>query len=516
MYSVRVLSSDPLYSILSAFLAETLTQHRVVVHSRADYRDHSYQHLTLDYGVFSLSLPAPEQLEVQVTHLPPASPLPADTPLPVSSSTVSTALTPPSSVSETPPPQSPIPQSPICFPCSPSLPSLSRHIRTRLYAGPLVPHQLATGTGWPSSCSDDFLLSPLAPAPHSCGSSYSWRLCDCSGQICREYASEGRRCFALEGCKKAEGSVERCKKDVVCEEEESCFILQSADFNDNLKLLEQAARYKPNKPQERIVSVFAWEGGWHQRQAAFVGDCRLSASQQVVANAAEKFYGDRVHFQKYNLPYQRGIILSGPSASGKHWLSRHLCLVHNKSMCYLPVTDLSYAAVGPAIACAPMNSLIVIDGLPQFYQRIPSSERVLFLRHLESVFNTSVCDPKGLLVVLLAPSTMPVELERFLRMPHRFQNRFDITLSSPDLTKDILRAHIGGKEDTDAIEQLAQKLSGALVSAHVLRWFFGENKQQSSPQLLAMLEDLLQMVKEERHAIDSAQIGQGYSERMYC
>eukprot|EP00922_Rhytidocystis_sp_ex-Travisia-forbesii_P023921 GHVS01035104.1.p1 GENE.GHVS01035104.1~~GHVS01035104.1.p1 ORF type:complete len:379 (-),score=57.56 GHVS01035104.1:167-1303(-) len=352
--------------------------------------------------------------------------------------------------------------------------------------------------------SDEVLLLPT--------SSPGWKRCHCAVTSRDSVAGGG----VLVGQKKEDGGEGR-KKDVVCEEEESCFLLQSAQLRDNLKLLQLAALYRSNKPDERITSVFAWEGGWHQRQAAFVVDCRLSASQRVVADAVESFYADCHHFQKYDLPYQRGIILSGPSASGKHWLSRYLCLVHNKSMCYLPVTDISYAAIGPAIACAPMNSLIVIDGLPQFYQRIPSSERVLFLRHLESVFNTSVCDPKGLLVVLLAPATMPVELERFLRMPHRFQNKFDITLSSPDLTKDILRAHMDGMDiDSADIDKMAQQLNGAQVSAHVLSWFFGENKQSSRKQLLSMLEDLQQMVKEERNLIDSAQIGQGYSERMYC
>eukprot|EP00922_Rhytidocystis_sp_ex-Travisia-forbesii_P023923 GHVS01035107.1.p1 GENE.GHVS01035107.1~~GHVS01035107.1.p1 ORF type:complete len:507 (-),score=69.99 GHVS01035107.1:264-1784(-) len=506
MHSVRLLSSDPVYSLLSAYLAETLTQRRVVAHSRQDYRDHSYQHLTLDYGVFSLTVSEHDNLEVKITHLPPASPLPSDAPQKSGSvSTVSTALTPPRALSDRSAscPPSPLPQPAAeAFPPSlSSLQSLSHHLCTRLYAGPLAPAQLLTE---PTSClsSEEVLLSSPSPG---------WRLCDCGSGV-----TTGDRRSSVVGWKKEEGGEMR-KKDVLCEEEESCFVLQSAQLRDNLKLLQLAAAYRPNKQNERIVSVFAWEGGWHQRQAAFVGDCRLSSSQRLVADVVEKFYADSKHFQKYALPYQRAIILSGPSASGKHWLSRYLGLVHNKSMCYLPVTDLSYAAVGPAIACAPMNSLIVIDGLPQFYQRLPSSERVLFLRHLESVFNTSVSDPKGLLIVLLAPPTMPVELERFLRMPHRFQCKFDITLSSPDLTIDILRAHMDCEAiDSADIDKIAERLKGAQVSAHILSWFFGENRQSSQKQLLSMLEDLQQSVEEERKLIDSAQIGQGYSERMYC
>ena len=60
---------------------------------------------------------------------------------------------------------------------------------------------------------------------------------------------------------------------------------------------------------------------------------------------------------------------------------------------YIPVTELTYGVIGPALACAPLNSIIVMDNLAQFFAVIPTHER--------GVRPSAIADVSGIMVFQL-------------------------------------------------------------------------------------------------------------------
>eukprot|EP01066_Platyproteum_vivax_P010655 Platyproteum_vivax@DN4793_c0_g1_i2.p1 len=307
---------------------------------------------------------------------------------------------------------------------------------------------------------------------------------------------------------------------------EACLIITSESYDMNIALVDVALRSFMRAPEQRIVQVFSWENTWHQRQAVWVSDHSPSKTQKRVANDVENFYKSAKFYHERKLVYQRGLILSGPSSSGKHWLIRHLSLTHQKSMCYLPITDVTYSSVGPAIACAPLGSIIVIDNLVQFYAHIPSPERAVFLRHLETVFNTSVNDPRGLLILCLTPLNIPPDLERFLLMPQRFQKKFELSLAGHQDIEQVILSKQPALPGEDC-KKLAEKCTRSQVSENVLRWFYANTEaeaqengkelaEQSAEEQQAVtqqLENLCIAVKDERTMIDVA--GTASRDRLY-
>eukprot|EP00919_Chromeraceae_sp_WS-2016_P062247 GHVR01147411.1.p1 GENE.GHVR01147411.1~~GHVR01147411.1.p1 ORF type:complete len:190 (-),score=34.04 GHVR01147411.1:151-720(-) len=188
-------------------------------------------------------------------------------------------------------------------------------------------------------------------------------------------------------------------------------------------------------------------------------------------------------------------------------------------MCYMPVTDSTYPAIGPALACAPMNSLVCLDNLPTFFAHVPSGERPIFLRHLEAVFNTNVCDKRGLLIVVLGPSTILPELEKFLLMPQRFQKKVECSISDADLHSKLICDRIPDLKEQQT-EQLSKKLNNVNLPINTSKWFLAncEKERRDTPPdaegLAHALDTLAQMVVDERKVIDLAVSG-GHRERMY-
>eukprot|EP00386_Alphamonas_edax_P009323 GDKI01030690.1.p1 GENE.GDKI01030690.1~~GDKI01030690.1.p1 ORF type:complete len:388 (-),score=85.05 GDKI01030690.1:27-1190(-) len=308
----------------------------------------------------------------------------------------------------------------------------------------------------------------------------------------------------------------RCQVEHVApkDDNDAHMIISSESYEMNVRLVDLALRSFVKAPDQRIVSVFSWEQAWHQRQAVWVTEHTPSKTQKKVLEDVEWFYKNPKHFHDLTVPYQRGIVLSGPASSGKHWLARNLALQNQKSMCYLPVTEVTYSTVGPAIACAPLNSIVVIDNLVTFYSHIPSTERPVFLKHLETTFNTNVHDPRGLLIVILAPVSIPSELEKFLLNPARFQKKFELSLSGKEQMSEYITKHMPecGAED---VTKIVNKLLAGGVSHNVVQWFFAHHKKENTPheQLIPALEQLAGMIKEERSIIDAA--SGGHRERLY-
>jgi hypothetical protein len=297
---------------------------------------------------------------------------------------------------------------------------------------------------------------------------------------------------------------------------EACLVMTSESFEMNMKMVNLAMSATVRSPDERVVPVFAWDNGWHQKQAVWVSDHKASKTQQKVVDDIDWFYGNGKFHQERNLPFQRGMLISGPSASGKHWIIRHVALKHAKSLAYIPVTEHTYGVIGPALACAPLGSIIVMDNLAQFFSIIPPHEKGTFLRHLETAFNTSANDPRGLVVIALMPGNIDPQLEKFLRMPHRFQRKFDLSLAGTEALSAVIAKGLPELPE-DKIASIAATLGKANVSENVLAWFFAtqenEDPKPGVDELVAKIQDLAVKVKDERTAIDTA--GQPGRERLY-
>merc|ERR1719265_2470370 len=298
-------------------------------------------------------------------------------------------------------------------------------------------------------------------------------------------------------------------------DQDACQVLMSETFEMNMKLVNLALSAVLRSPDERVVPVFAWDNGWHQKQAVWVADHKPSKTQQKVVDDAAWFYGSGKWHSEKSLPYQRGILISGPSSSGKHWCIRHLSLTNAKSLAYIPVTEHTYGVIGPALACAPLNSIIVMDNIAQFFGVIPTHERGVFMRHLETAFNTSANDPRGLLIVALLPGSVPQELEKFLRMPHRFQQRFDLSISGVEALSSMISANLP-KLAAEQVDDLAKQSGKVGVPENVLTWFFANiSLREPVPTDAEVVQELMQLMqkqKEERALID-APIGS--RERLY-
>jgi hypothetical protein len=298
-------------------------------------------------------------------------------------------------------------------------------------------------------------------------------------------------------------------------ESEAVLVLVAQTFEMNMKLVNLALSAVLRSPDERVVPVFAWDNGWHQKQAVWVADHKPSKTQLKVIDDITWFYGNSKWHTEKKIPFQRGLMVSGPSSSGKHWCIRNLALQNAKSLAYIPVTEHTYGVIGPALACAPLNSIIVMDNIAQFFGVIPTHERGVFMRHLETAFNTSANDPRGLLIVALLPAVVPPELEKFLRMPHRFQKKFELSISGVESLTTLISSNLP-KLPTSQVDELAKQCGKVGVPENVLTWFFANLSFRDPPlsdaDTVSELQSLIQKQKEERAMVD-APIGS--RERLY-
>lgn len=318
----------------------------------------------------------------------------------------------------------------------------------------------------------------------------------------------------------------------------ACFVLASGDQAATMRLIRLAVNWQPDSVPHRLLQVFSWESAWHQRQAVWITeDAKPSPTQQACVDDADWFYSNSKYWTEANLPYQRGVILAGLAGSGKRWTVRHVAHKHRKIMCYFPLTDSTYATLSPALACAPMNAILVIDNLVPFFYGIPLAERGGFLRHLETVFNFAARDPNGLLFYILAPGSVPTELEKFLLMPQRFQTKFDVTLWDKGDLLETLKDIMPEDAPKDVLTDLVEKLVECQVPPAVLRWnyiaqqrrreikSFNPPQRKSSPRdsmpigldaAAREIEQIAIAMREEREVIDqTSEMNRQARERLY-
>lgn len=348
--------------------------------------------------------------------------------------------------------------------------------------------------------------------------------------IVRRTLDFGRCTVKLKEPEEVSYSVDHRAPDTQVGISDATFVITSTSQTANLRLIRVAAQWQNSEPEpqvQQLVPVFSWENAWHQRQAIHMpASDSPSSSQLAIAEDAAWFYANGSYFADRKLPFQRGVLLTGPSGSGKRWVVRHVALKHRKMMCYFPVTETTYAAISPAISCAPMNSIVAVDNLVNFFNGIPVTERGVFLRHLQSVFNFVAHDPKGLLLFFLFPLTVPPELDKFLLMPHRIQRKFELAVWDKEVLSRTLRENFPKEAKDVTIDRLAGQLAEARVSDAVLRWHFVSARRQggasppSSPRGLDAsirdIEELASAMREERFIIDqTSEQTQASRERLY-
>eukprot|EP00746_Dinoflagellata_sp_MGD_P016797 gnl/MRDRNA2_/MRDRNA2_138171_c0_seq1.p1 gnl/MRDRNA2_/MRDRNA2_138171_c0~~gnl/MRDRNA2_/MRDRNA2_138171_c0_seq1.p1 ORF type:complete len:425 (-),score=73.55 gnl/MRDRNA2_/MRDRNA2_138171_c0_seq1:120-1322(-) len=319
----------------------------------------------------------------------------------------------------------------------------------------------------------------------------------------------------------------------------ACFVLTAAEQAINSRIIRLAVNWQPETESHRLLQVFSWENAWHQRQAVWINeDENPSAKQQACIQDADWFFRNPQHYRDLGLPYQRGVLFAGLAGSGKRWVVRHIAHKYRKIMCYFPLTDVTYATLSPALACAPMNAILVIDNIGPFFNGIPMAERGGFLRHLATVFNFAARDPNGLLYYVLAPTNLTSELEKFLLMPHRFQAKFEVSLWDKSEMLQTLQDMMPADASSDVIAELADKLVECQVAPAVLRWNFitqqrrrevkafnppsrksSPRDKSGTPSLDAIIRDIEQMaiaMREEREVIDqTAEMNRAARERLY-
>ena len=260
----------------------------------------------------------------------------------------------------------------------------------------------------------------------------------------------------------------------------------------------------------RLVEISYWENsGWRSSSSIYVSDTQPTPQQKIVFDYCDDFYKSGQLFKEHNLPYQRGILLAGPSATGKQWLIRHLAYSFSKCLRVINVNEETFPELGLAIRNVAHDTIIVLTGLEAFYSQCPTQERGQMLRKLSSHLNQDLFQPRGVLIIATVPTHTAPELLRFLMMPQRFSKRFELTLAEPAQLQSLLKPLFKG----DKAAKVANRLAQANVPAPTLRWFLADKEGLAADALEDALESLAVSVREERGLIDvSGRIG---SERLY-
>jgi hypothetical protein len=322
---------------------------------------------------------------------------------------------------------------------------------------------------------------------------------------------------------------------------DACLVLTSdshaANYNLLIHIAEQPVpRALCGDSELELIPVHSWDNGWHQRQSVALEKEDLSPSQQEAMNYAQWFYGHGQFYKDRKLPFQTGILLGGPSGCGKQFTLRKIAREFRKNLCYFPLMESTYSSLGPALACAPLNSILVLDHLPTFYSTIPYNERSVFLRHVETQMRVPIQDPRGIICVCLLPQHSPSELLNFLHRPSRFPRLFDLSISHEEQVKPLLDENLSELDEEDR-QKLTKKCLEQKVPTNILKHFFlnrsiqfeakdPENSADNTPapsfgkspkedkDLCKALIDLLNTVKEERKQLDGAPLERA-RERFY-
>jgi len=225
------------------------------------------------------------------------------------------------------------------------------------------------------------------------------------------------------------------------------------------------------------IATFGWGGAtWARLASQHVPPFVPSPSQQTCLDFVRDFYTrPRVE----GVPHQMRILVTGNQCTGKHWLVKELARANGKCLLTFEIFESSLPHLSTAIATAPMGSVMVIEGLWDFFSTIPPFEQADFFKLLDGLLKTPVNDPRGILFVFLCldePSEYGSALNEFLSAPHRVPHTFPISLQGTD---DVVTTRQLGivRELVPELDERAAE-AAAQVPENMLRWWVANLRRE--------------------------------------
>jgi hypothetical protein len=248
------------------------------------------------------------------------------------------------------------------------------------------------------------------------------------------------------------------------------------------------------------IATFGWGGAtWARLVSQHVQPFVPSPSQQECLDFVRDFYARP---RADGIPHQMRILVTGNQCTGKHWLVKELARANCKCLLTFEVYESSLPHLSTAIATAPMGSVMVIEGLWDFFTTIPPFEQADFFKLLDGMLKTPVNDPRGIVFVFLCLDE-PSELNDFLTAPHRVPHSFQISLQG-SAAKVAERQQSLVRELVPEIGDAAAE-AAALVPENMLRWFVANmRREQEEGEVVdpsQALLDFSMVVQEEQAAL---------------
>lgn len=255
----------------------------------------------------------------------------------------------------------------------------------------------------------------------------------------------------------------------------------SQSFADTLTVI-SAALYAPDPYADLAdapadIANFGWGGTtWCRCMSTTVPRFAPSPSQQAVLDSAREFFARKKNDTvDAHVAYHQRMCVVGPPNTGKHWVMRQMAREQAKVLLTFEVFETTLEHFGTALATAPMGSLVVVEGLWEYFSKVPDQEYPDFFHMLDGLLKTPVHDPRGLMVVFLGPD-LETELDAFLAQPHRAPLRFPVTLLDEQgrntASEGVLKALL---PDLDASTATA---AADTVPPNMLRWWAATQERE--------------------------------------
>merc|ERR1719247_1188228 len=194
------------------------------------------------------------------------------------------------------------------------------------------------------------------------------------------------------------------------------------------------------------IATFGWGGStWARLVSQHVQPFVPSPSQQECLDFVRDFYARP---RAEGIPHQMRILVTGNQCTGKHWLVKELARANGKCLLTFEIYESSLPHLSTAIATAPMGSVMVIEGLWDFFATIPPFEQADFFKLLDGM----------------------------LKAPHRVPHSFHISLQGTDDTvaarqQNLVRELV--PEISDAAAEVA-----AEIPENMLRWWVANLRRE--------------------------------------
>ncbi|MBV9439077.1 MAG: AAA family ATPase [Candidatus Eremiobacteraeota bacterium] len=263
------------------------------------------------------------------------------------------------------------------------------------------------------------------------------------------------------------------------------FVLVADRRSDAMAFFEAAARWS-EAPAEQILVFHA--GRWAKderlfasiRDATFDNLVMTEAEKLEIATDAERFFGSRARYERYGVPWKRGVLFAGPPGNGKTHAVKAIVNHATVPSVYVRSFDLpGHPFPGAGIAMVFERArriapcIVVLEDLDAL---IRDDNRAYFLNELDGFERND-----GILV--LATTNHPERIDAaIIDRPSRFDRKYAFGLPAPELRAAYIRqwnAELEPElrltdEDVDAVAGATDGFSYAylkeLFVSSLMRW----------------------------------------------